>query len=45
MQINEDELRHVLSELVVEDDTDWLVDEFIKILLEYRSSVLTTYNR
>lgn len=44
MQINEEELRYVLSELVTEDDEDWLFEEFIKILLEYRSRVLTTYN-
>lgn len=44
MQINEEELKYVLSELVVEDDEDWLFEEFIKILQEYRSRVLTTYN-
>lgn len=45
MQINEDELKHVLSELVIEDDADWLFEEFMKILKEYRSEVLTTYNK
>lgn len=44
MQINEEELKYVLSELIVEEDTDWLFEEFIKILQQYRSKVLTTYN-
>lgn len=45
MQINEIELRYVLSELAPEDDEDWLFEEFMKILEQYRSEVLTTYNK
>lgn len=45
MQINEQELKYVLSELIIEDDVDWLYEEFMKILEQYRSEILTTYNK
>lgn len=44
MQINEEELKYVLSELLLEEDMDWFMLEFKKILAQYRASILTTYN-
>lgn len=45
MQINEEELKHVLSEILLEEDMDWFMKEFFKILAQYRSNILTTYNK